>query len=239
MAKQLVSDDLWAVVEPLLPPTRPPGTRGHPPVPNRVALAGIIFVLRTGLPWEYFPQELGCCGMTLWRRLRAWQRGGRVGPPAPGAPAAPGGRRADRLAPGQRGRLAASRQRGGRRDGAEPHRPGQAGGAPPPGHGPPRHAAGRLLHGRERERGHRPGAARRRDPGPQAAPRAAGPPASAARRSCTPTRRTLRARTARRRRRPPGRPAWTCSRRTATWLSRPSCRGSRRRTSRSCWTATT
>jgi transposase len=76
MARPLVSDDLWAVVEPLLPPTRPAGTRGHPPVPNRVALAGIIFVLKTGIPWEYFPQELGCCGMTLWNRLRAWQRAG-------------------------------------------------------------------------------------------------------------------------------------------------------------------
>jgi transposase len=76
MAKQLVSDALWAVVEPLLPPTRPPGTRGRPPVPNRVALTGIIFVLKTGIPWEYFPQELGCCGMTLWNRLRDWQRAG-------------------------------------------------------------------------------------------------------------------------------------------------------------------
>jgi transposase len=76
MAKPLVSDALWAVVEPLLPPTRPPGTRGHPPVPNRVALTGVIFVLKTGIPWEYFPQELGCCGMTLWNRLRDWQRAG-------------------------------------------------------------------------------------------------------------------------------------------------------------------
>src|SRR5918996_5131316 len=76
MAKPLVSDELWAAVEPLLPPTRPRGTRGHPPVPNRVALTGIIFVLRTGIPWEYFPQELGCCGMTLWRRLRDWQAAG-------------------------------------------------------------------------------------------------------------------------------------------------------------------
>ena len=76
MAKQLVGDDLWAVVEPLLPPVKPPGTRGHPPVPNRVALAGIIFVLKTGIPWEYFPQELGCCGMTLHNRLTAWQRAG-------------------------------------------------------------------------------------------------------------------------------------------------------------------
>ena len=76
MTKSLVSDELWAVVEPLLPPTRPPGTRGHPPVPNRVALTGILFVLKTGIPWEYFPQELGCCGMTLWTRVRAWQRAG-------------------------------------------------------------------------------------------------------------------------------------------------------------------
>jgi|SRR5688500_11593981 transposase len=76
MAKQLVSDELWAVVEPLLPAVKAPGTRGHPPVPNRVALTGIVFVLKTGLPWEYFPQELGCCGMTLHNRLTAWQRAG-------------------------------------------------------------------------------------------------------------------------------------------------------------------
>src|SRR5919204_2531711 len=76
MAKQLVSDDLWAAVKPLLPPGKPPGTRGHPRVPDRVALAGIVFVLKTGIPWEYFPQELGCSGMTLWRRLRDWQRAG-------------------------------------------------------------------------------------------------------------------------------------------------------------------
>jgi transposase len=71
-----VDDALWAVAEPVLPPARPPGTRGHPPVPSRMALAGIIFVLKTGIPWEDFPQELGCCGMTLWRRLRDWQAAG-------------------------------------------------------------------------------------------------------------------------------------------------------------------
>jgi transposase len=40
-------------------------------------LAGILFVLRTGIPWEYLPQELGCgSGMTCWRRLRKWQQAG-------------------------------------------------------------------------------------------------------------------------------------------------------------------
>src|SRR5438045_9459013 len=76
MANPLVSYSLLSVVEPLLPPPRSQGTRGRPPVPNRVALAGLIFVLKTGIPWEYFPQELGCSGMTLWNRLRDWQRAG-------------------------------------------------------------------------------------------------------------------------------------------------------------------
>ncbi len=46
-------------------------------MPNRAALTGIIFVLRTGIPWEMLPQELGCgSGMTCWRRLRDWQQAG-------------------------------------------------------------------------------------------------------------------------------------------------------------------
>src|SRR5688500_269404 len=76
MAAPLVSDELWAVVGPLLPPEKPPGTRGRPPVPNRVALAGIIFVLKTGIPWEHFPRELGCSAITLHDRLRDWQAAG-------------------------------------------------------------------------------------------------------------------------------------------------------------------
>src|SRR5438128_2040813 len=76
MAKPLVSDDLWTVVEPLLPSTRPPGTRGHPPVPNRVALTGIIFVLKTGIPWEYFRQRLACGGRTFWTGFRPGHPGG-------------------------------------------------------------------------------------------------------------------------------------------------------------------
>jgi len=46
-------------------------------VPNRAALTGILFVLRTGLPWEYLPAEMGCgSGMSCWRRLRDWQQAG-------------------------------------------------------------------------------------------------------------------------------------------------------------------
>ena len=75
MAKQLVSDDLWAIVEPLLPEEPPKPKGGRPRVPDRAALTGIIFVLRTGIPWEYLPKEMGCgSGMTCWRRLRDWNK---------------------------------------------------------------------------------------------------------------------------------------------------------------------
>ena len=76
MARQLVSDQLWALVEPLLPKHKRSRKGGQPPVDNRVCLSGILFVLKTGLPWEDFPQEMGCCGMTLWNRLNQWKKAG-------------------------------------------------------------------------------------------------------------------------------------------------------------------
>ncbi len=77
MAKPLVSDDLWAVVAPLIPVQRRRSKVGRPPLDDRAVLTGILFVLRTGIPWEVLPQELGCgSGMTCWRRLRDWQEAG-------------------------------------------------------------------------------------------------------------------------------------------------------------------
>lgn len=77
MAKPLVSDELWAVVAPLMPAPRPKKKVGRPRVPDRACLTGIVFVLKTGIQWEYLPQEMGCgSGMTCWRRLRDWQEAG-------------------------------------------------------------------------------------------------------------------------------------------------------------------
>ncbi len=77
MRKLLVSDDLWAIVDPLLPPEPPRPKGGRPRVPDRACLTGILFVLKTGIPWEYLPQEMGCgSGVTCWRRLRDWQAAG-------------------------------------------------------------------------------------------------------------------------------------------------------------------
>ena len=77
MNKPLVPDELWEVIEPLLPPEPPKPKGGRPRVPDRAALTGIIFVLRSGLPWEMLPQEMGCgSGVTCWRRLRDWHKAG-------------------------------------------------------------------------------------------------------------------------------------------------------------------
>jgi transposase len=80
MAEPLVSDALWALTAPLLP-TRPPRPKGgRPPLDDRKALEGIVFVLRSGIPWAMLPQEMGCgSGMTCWRRLRDWQAAGVFG----------------------------------------------------------------------------------------------------------------------------------------------------------------
>jgi transposase len=75
--RTLVSDELWAAIEPLLPKQRPSRKGGRPRVPDRAALTGILFVLQSGIPWEMLPLEMGCgSGVTCWRRLREWQRRG-------------------------------------------------------------------------------------------------------------------------------------------------------------------
>ena len=75
--QSLVPDDLWEAIEPLLPKEPPKPRGGRPRVPDRAALGGIAFVLRTGCPWRLLPRELGCgSGVTCWRRLRDWQAAG-------------------------------------------------------------------------------------------------------------------------------------------------------------------
>jgi transposase len=78
MAKELVSDGLWIICEPIIPRLKKKSRKGgRPPVGNREALTGILFVLKTGIAWEDLPKEMGCgSGMTCWRRLVAWQKAG-------------------------------------------------------------------------------------------------------------------------------------------------------------------
>jgi transposase len=77
MAKELVTDELWETIEALLPPEPPKPQGGRPRIDDRAALTGIVFVLKSGIPWEMLPQEMGCgSGMTCWRRLKEWHEAG-------------------------------------------------------------------------------------------------------------------------------------------------------------------
>lgn len=79
MAKPILPDDLWLRIQPFLPPPKARRFRypGRRPIPDRNALTGILFVLKSGLPWAELPREMGCgSGMSCWRRLRRWYLAG-------------------------------------------------------------------------------------------------------------------------------------------------------------------
>jgi transposase len=79
MAKPLVADDLWTMLQPLISPREPRRFRypGRKPIEDRKELTGILFVLKTGIRWDDLPAEMGCgCGMTCWRRLHDWNEAG-------------------------------------------------------------------------------------------------------------------------------------------------------------------
>jgi transposase len=73
-----VPDELWEVVQPLIPQVprrfRYPGRKR---LEDRQALNGILYVLHTGIAWHDLPQEFGYgSGVTCWRWLREWQQAG-------------------------------------------------------------------------------------------------------------------------------------------------------------------
>ena len=75
MAKKRVTEALWEAISPLLPEHKPSPKGGRPPVSDRACLEGIIFVLKTGMPWQMLPTRLGYgSGSTCWRRFHAWTR---------------------------------------------------------------------------------------------------------------------------------------------------------------------
>jgi len=79
MSEDLIDDELWSVIEPLLPVRESRNRRyaGRKPTPDRAALTGILFVLSSGIGWNQLPQEMGCgSGIACWRRLVAWQEMG-------------------------------------------------------------------------------------------------------------------------------------------------------------------
>ena len=74
MANACLPDAFYDLVAHHLPPEKPVGPQGgRPPIPHRIALRVIWFVLVSGCRWEDVPQEMGCSGRTAHRRLRLWE----------------------------------------------------------------------------------------------------------------------------------------------------------------------
>jgi putative transposase len=74
----LVSDKLWAKMEPLLPKRRRRARwrGGRPRVPDRQAMSGILFVLRTGCQWNALNATGTCSSSTAHRCFQEWVQAG-------------------------------------------------------------------------------------------------------------------------------------------------------------------
>jgi transposase len=74
MATAHMPDEFYGLVSHHLPPEQPVGPHGgRPPIPHRIVVRVLWFVLATGCRWEDVPAEMGCSGRTAHRRLRAWE----------------------------------------------------------------------------------------------------------------------------------------------------------------------
>ena len=76
MSSQLLSDELWHEIESLFPVYQPSSKGGRPPIDNRTVFTCLLFVLRTGIAWEYLPLEMGASEKTVRRRLKQWSQSG-------------------------------------------------------------------------------------------------------------------------------------------------------------------
>jgi transposase len=79
MLEDLIDDDFWALIEPLIPARSLPECRsaGRPRAPDRAVFSGIVFVLRSGISWTLLPKKLGYgAGQVCCRRLAEWQEEG-------------------------------------------------------------------------------------------------------------------------------------------------------------------
>jgi transposase len=67
-----ITDELWEFIEPLLPPL---ADEGRPRADDRTTINAILYVLKTGIPWNDLPDEYGD-DVTAWRRLKSWEAKG-------------------------------------------------------------------------------------------------------------------------------------------------------------------
>lgn len=164
MGKPIIDDELWTLIEPLLPPPKPRREKnpGRLPVSNRAALTGTLFVLKTGLRWRDLPAEMGCGSGDLLATTTRLAGCGRMGLPARVAAREAASSRRNRLLASRRRFIIDSRRWGGPKTGPNPTDRATRFQAPYR-HRRQRHAARRDLDRRECQRHHAIAASDRRD----------------------------------------------------------------------------
>jgi len=80
LSARLVPDELWVLVEPLIPgfAARPQGG-GTAPVDDRAVFTAIVFVLTSGCQWRMLPPSFGVTVPTAHRRFTDWTKAGLWG----------------------------------------------------------------------------------------------------------------------------------------------------------------
>jgi transposase len=74
LARHAISDADWERIEHLLPGQ--PGQHGGVAEDNRRFIDAVLYVARTGIPWEDLPARFGKHN-TVWRRFDRWAKKGR------------------------------------------------------------------------------------------------------------------------------------------------------------------
>ena len=77
LARELVPDELWLIVEPLIPRQRlRPQGGGTRQVEARAVFTAVVYVLTTGCAWRHLPPSFGVSRATAHRRFTAWTKAG-------------------------------------------------------------------------------------------------------------------------------------------------------------------
>jgi len=77
LSRRLVTDELWALAQPLIPGFDPrPQGGGTTPVDDRAVFTAIVFVLTSGCAWRYLPPSFGVTVATAHRRFTDWTKAG-------------------------------------------------------------------------------------------------------------------------------------------------------------------
>ncbi len=77
MARYDLSDEAWAIIEPLLPTVLKSPQAGRPWAEHRKIVNGMFWILCSGAPWRDLPERYGPW-KTVYNRFNRWSKSGVI-----------------------------------------------------------------------------------------------------------------------------------------------------------------